>query len=144
MRSILSPFHVYIDTCASFASTLYSQLLKHLTPQKHGLVGYSNAGSCTMTSAGQFGDIRKMWLNKGGIATIVPLKQIKTIWPVSYDTCIGSDFVIHTNVGDVIAHTNPKGMPFLNLRDHNAAIALGLDNIETAMGGLEDKAVAFI
>ena len=97
-----------------------------------------------MTSAGQFGDIRKMWFNKGGIATIVPLKQIKTIWPVSYDTRLGNDFVIYTDGGDVIAHTNPKGMPYLDLRDHEAAIALGLeDNIEAAMGGLEQGTYKF-
>jgi hypothetical protein len=39
--NILSPYHVYINTCASYASTLYPQILHHLTTQARGLVGHS-------------------------------------------------------------------------------------------------------
>jgi hypothetical protein len=39
--NILSLYHVYINTCASYASTLYPQILHHLTMQAHGLVGHS-------------------------------------------------------------------------------------------------------
>jgi hypothetical protein len=80
---ILSPYHTYIDTCASYASTPYPQILRHLMMQEHGLVGHSNKGSCGMNSSGELGSIKQMWPNKGGVVTIIPLKQIKLIWPVS-------------------------------------------------------------
>ncbi len=98
VRDILSPYHVYINTCASYASTLYPQILCHLMMQAHGLVGHSNVGSCGMNSSGELGAIKQMWLNKGGVATIIPLKQIKLIWPVSYNSgSNGGLFVIHSN-----------------------------------------------
>ncbi len=36
-----------------------------------------------MNSSGELGAIKQMWLNMGGVATIIPLKQVKLIWPVS-------------------------------------------------------------
>jgi hypothetical protein len=46
VRGILSPYQAYIDTCASFSSTPYPELLSNLKKQAHGLIGHSNAGSC--------------------------------------------------------------------------------------------------
>ena len=42
---ILSPYHVYIDTCASYSSTPYKELLLNLKKQARGLIGHSNEGS---------------------------------------------------------------------------------------------------
>ncbi len=49
VRGFLSLFHVYIDTCASYASMPYPQLLRHLMTQAQGLIGYSNVGLCGMS-----------------------------------------------------------------------------------------------
>ena len=39
-----------------------------------------------------------MWLNEGSVATIVPLKILKQIWPVTYDSrCHGGKFVLKTD-----------------------------------------------
>ncbi len=80
---ILSKHHVYIDTCASYASTPYPELLENMRKQARGLVGHSNAGSCGMDTAGEMGAVKQMWLNKGRVATIIPLKVLKKIWPVA-------------------------------------------------------------
>ena len=58
MRGILSKYHVYIDTCASYFSTPYPELLKNIEQQKRGLVGHSKAGSCRMDKAGDLGAIK--------------------------------------------------------------------------------------
>ncbi len=79
MRGILSLFHMYIDMCASYISTPYPQLFRHLMTQAQGLIGYSNAGSFGMSSSGKLGAIGQMQLNKGNVATFLPLKQIKQI-----------------------------------------------------------------
>ena len=125
VRGILSKHHVYIDTCASYASTPYPELLKNIEQQKHDLVGHSNAGSCGMDKVGDLGAIKQVWLNEGGIATIVPLKILEQIWPVTYNSkCHGGKFVLKTDQGNIIIKNNGKGMPYLNLQEREAKVAL--------------------
>jgi hypothetical protein len=57
VQGILSPYHAYIDTCASYSSTPYKELLSNLKKQAHGLIGHSNAGSCGMDLSGSLGDL---------------------------------------------------------------------------------------
>jgi hypothetical protein len=38
VRGILSPYHAYIDTCASYSSTPYLELLLNLKKQADGLI----------------------------------------------------------------------------------------------------------
>jgi hypothetical protein len=84
VRGLLSPWHVFIDTCTSYASTPNKNFLENVKLQERGLMGHSNAGSCGMDQAGGMGAIEKMWYNKGGVATIVPLKMLEQIFPISY------------------------------------------------------------
>jgi hypothetical protein len=71
------------------------------------------------------GAVEQMWLNEGGVATIIPLKVLEKIWPVSYDSRHnGGCFVIHTNQGNIILKNNNKGMPYLNVRDMEAEVVL--------------------
>jgi hypothetical protein len=76
---ILSPEHMYIDTCASYASTPYAHLLTNLTKQARGLVGHSNAGLCSMSSSGEIGALKKVWPNKGCVTTILPLNELEKL-----------------------------------------------------------------
>jgi hypothetical protein len=56
-----------------------------------------------MDTAGEMGAVKQMWLNKEGVATIIPLKILEKIWPVTYDSrCYGGLFLIHTNQGKII------------------------------------------
>jgi hypothetical protein len=72
-------YHLYINTCASYASTPYRKHLGNVEMQERGLVGHSNAGLCGMDTAGDMGAIKQMWLNKGGAVTIMPLKVLKRV-----------------------------------------------------------------
>ena len=136
VRGILSKHHIYIDTCASYASTPYRDLLKNIESQKRGLVGHSNAGSCGMNETGDLGAIKQMWLNEGGVATVVPLKVLEKIWPMTYDTKRhGGKFVLKTDQGDIIVKNNDKGMPYLDLRELEAEVALSF--IQTVRGNME-------
>ncbi len=100
IRGIPSPHHVYIDTCATFASTPYPHLLTNLKKDEHALMGHSNMGLGGMEMSGEMGAVNQMWLNEGGVATIIPLKVLEKIWPVMYDSRRnGGRFVIHTNQG---------------------------------------------
>ena len=115
------------------------------TQETRGLVGYSNAGLCNMNMSSQLGAISQMWLNTGGVATIVPLKQIKIIWPVSYDSHAGGgSFVIHSCNSAIVTQTNSKGMQYLDLRDLEMAVALGINDTHMFAQGLKDVAVTFI
>jgi hypothetical protein len=81
-----------------------------------------------MNLIGELGASKQMWLNNGGVATIIPLKQIELIWPVSYDSgSNGGLFSIHSNQGDIVVCNNNKGMPFIDLRDLETDLVLGIN-----------------
>ncbi len=82
VQAILLEHHMYIDTCASYASTPYPHLLQNMEKQACGLVRHSNVGSCRMDTAGEMGASIQMWLNKDGVTTIVSLKVLDKIWLV--------------------------------------------------------------
>ncbi len=86
VRGLLSPHHLYIDTCASYASTPYRDILKDVRKVSRGLVGHSNCRSTTMDEIGNLGKLEGMWVNEGGIANIVPLEAISKIWRITYDS----------------------------------------------------------
>ncbi len=74
-----------------------------------------------MDSSSLLGALKQVWLNIGGVATIIPLKQLKKLCPVTYDsTRNGVEFVCRTKNGDVVLRNNDKGMPYLDLRESNA------------------------
>jgi hypothetical protein len=102
---------MYINTCATFANTPYLHLLTNLKKEERALMGHSNMGLGGMDMSGEMGAVNQMWLNKGGVATIIPLKVIEKIWPVTYDSRRnGGHFIIHTNQGNIIIKNNSKGM----------------------------------
>jgi hypothetical protein len=75
------------------------------------------------------------------VATIIPLKVLEKIWPVSYDSRRnGGCFVIHTDQGNIIVKNNNKGMPYLDVRDVEAEVALSF--IQTTIGAIEAAMVA--
>jgi hypothetical protein len=74
--------------------------------------------------------------DEGGVTTIIPLKALEKIWPVSYDSRRnGGCFVIHTNQGNIIVKNNSKGMPYLDVRDVEAEVALSF--IQMVRGNME-------
>ncbi len=116
---------MYIDTCASNISTPYPHLLTDVKKEGHGLIGHSNAGTCRMDSSGKLGALEQVWLKEGGVATIVPLKQLKKLWCVTYDSRRQGDaFIVQTDNGDIILKRNSNGMPYLDLRELKAKAAL--------------------
>ncbi len=125
VQGILSPYHAYINTCASYSSTPYPELLPNLKKQARGLIGHSNEGSCGMDSNGSLGVLEQVWLNEGGLAMIIPLKQLEKLCPVVYDsTRHKGAFVCCTKDGNVVLKNNGKGMPYLDLREFKAKAVL--------------------
>jgi hypothetical protein len=115
VQGILSPYHAYIDNCASYTSTPYLELLSNLEKKElHGLIGRSNAGSCRMDSSGLLGALTQVWLNKGRVPIIIPLKQLEKLCPVMYNsTCNLGVFVCRTKDGNVVLRNNNKACPTL-------------------------------
>jgi hypothetical protein len=138
VRGLLNPHHLYIDTCASYASTPYRKLLDNVRKVDRGLIGHSNCRSTTMNEVGSLGKIDGMWLNEGGIANIVPLEMISKIWRITYDSGGGMNaghFVIHTDQGNIIVCKNPKGMPYIDLKTVEGEVAL--DFVQTIRGNYD-------
>jgi hypothetical protein len=125
LQGTLSKYHLYIDTCASYASTPYCEHLGNVEVQECGLVGHSNVGSCGMDTTGNMGVIKQMRLNEGGVAVIVPLKALEKIWPITYNSrCQDGQFVWHTDQGDIFIKNNSKGMPYLDIQELETKAAL--------------------
>jgi len=109
---------VYIHTCASYTSTPYCDLLENMRKQ----VQDQRMGAA----------IKHMWLNKGRVATIIPLKVFEKIWLVTYDSrCFGGSFIIHTDQGSIIFKNNSKDIPYLDLRKLEAKVMLSI--VQTVM-----------
>jgi hypothetical protein len=133
---IISKFHLYINTCTSYASTPYRKHLENMEVQECGLVGHSNTGLCGMDTAGDMGAIKQMWLNKGRVATTVPLKVLEKIWPVIYDSRRHSGKLVwHTDQGDIVIKNNSKGMLYLDIQELEAIVPLSF--IQTVRGNME-------
>jgi len=141
--ALLNKWHLFIDTCASYPSTPYEEILENLKKQRTALRGHTkNSGSTIMDQAGDLGDIKQMWLNECGVASVVPLKVLEKIWPISYHSARGMNagkFVIHTNQGDIVVRNNSRGMPYLDIRELEGEVALCLlqDTIETVQSNME-------
>ena len=139
---ILNPNHLYIDTCAAYASTPHAHFIDNLEKQRSHLRGHTNAGSAVMTRAGTMGELKKVWLNEGGVASVVPLKLLEKNQPISYHSTKGMNpghFVIHTREGDIVCRNNTCGMPYLNLQEVEAEVALCLiqDTIDTVRNNFD-------
>jgi hypothetical protein len=69
-----------------------------------------------MSSSGVIGALKKVWLNEGDVATILPLKELEKLWQGVYDSrCHGGAFVLRTDAGGIVLKNNDKGMPYLDL-----------------------------
>ena len=75
---------------------------------------------------------------------MIPLKQLKKLCPVVYDsTCNGGAFVYRTKDGNIVLKNNGKGMPYLDLREFEAKAVLSfvpeaaLIFVQTVQGNME-------
>ncbi len=83
-----------------------------------------------------------MRLNKGGVASIGPLKILEKIWPITYSLHKGMNagkFVLHTYNGGIVVRNNTRGMPYLDIRELEGEVALCLlqGTIETVQANME-------
>jgi hypothetical protein len=66
----------------------------------------------------------------------VALKVLEKIWPVTYNSrCHGGKFVWHTDQGDIVIKNNSKGMPYLDIQELEAKVALSF--VQTVQGNME-------
>jgi hypothetical protein len=122
--------------CASYAITPYANLFKNIKQENCGLIRHSNVGSVNLDSTGDQEAIEGMWLNEGGMATIISLKQLEKHRQVTYDSrCHGGTLIIHTNNGNIVVKNNSKGMPYPYLREREAEVALSF--VQTMQGNME-------
>jgi hypothetical protein len=87
---------------------------------------------------GNLGAISQVWVNEGGIANIVLLKVLEKVWRTTYDSHRGMNaghHVIHMDKGDIKVGNNKKGMPYPNLKEVEAEVALSL--LQTIRGNME-------
>ena len=97
-----------------------------------------------MDWSGSLGALEQVWLNKGGVATIIPLKQLEKLCSMVYNSpCNGGAFICCTKDGEVMLNNNGKGMPYLDLREFEAKAVLAfvpeaaLSFVQMVQGNME-------
>ena len=61
--------------------------------------------------------------------SVIPLKVLENIWPVSYHSKRGINpgkIVIHADMGEIAIRNNKKGMQYLNLKEVKGKVVLRL------------------
>ena len=73
----------------------------------------------------ELGTLEQVLLNKGGVAMIIPLKQLEKLCHVVYNSIRNKGaFICHTKDGNGVLKNNSKGMPYLDLREFEAKAVL--------------------
>lgn len=122
--SVLKLNHLYMDSCTSYASTPFREVLDGVSKKDIGLLGHGNAGSTFMGKSGELGDIKNIWVNEDGTANILPLSELTKIYQKTFDSAKSNKFTVHTKGGEVVLENNEIGMPYIDLdkSDHCAAL----------------------
>jgi hypothetical protein len=120
----------------------HAHLLDNLMKQLQGLCSHTNSRSTMMDMTGDLGNIQKMWLNKCRVVSIVSLKILEKIWPISYHSKKGMNaghFIIHANDSNINVRKNSRRMPFFNLKELEGEVALCLiqDTINMVQKNME-------
>ena len=68
-RRTLSPWKLYLDSCATYSSMFVKWFLDNIGPSPYHLKGHCNAGTLTCKEQGYYGPF-KMWLNSQGITNL--------------------------------------------------------------------------
>jgi hypothetical protein len=115
-----------------------------LKKELRGLIGHSNAGLCRMDLSGLLGVLKQVWLNKGGVVTIILLKQLKKLFPMTYNSTYNRGaFVCCNKDDDVVLRNKDNGMPYLDLRESKAKAVLSFVPktaqffVQTVQGNME-------
>ncbi|KAL7466217.1 hypothetical protein ACHAXS_006508 [Conticribra weissflogii] len=120
----LNPNHIYLDTCATFSQVIEDKYVANLQQAKTGLVAHCNAGKVSMDQFGYFGKL-KVWYNALVLANILSFSQVEKHYDISYGTKTTSgNFIVHTQLGDIIFKKNGMGLPYLDLQEDKCGLCL--------------------
>ncbi|KAL7447592.1 hypothetical protein ACHAXS_006643 [Conticribra weissflogii] len=113
-RKTLNPNHFYVDTCATYSSSINKDFLSDIHETNQGLHGHCNAESIYINKKGKFGRL-DMWFNPTGIANLISFHRLEKLYNISYST-IETDkcFIVHTPEGDVKFKRDRLGLPYID------------------------------
>jgi hypothetical protein len=69
-----------------------------------------------MDKAGDLGAVKQVWLNKCGVVSIILIKLLETITPISYH------FQKGLNPGHLVIHTREGNIVVRNIKEHSMSI----------------------
>lgn len=113
-----------MDSCASYSSTPYHNLLHDVAHQEAGFIGHGNAGSTFMKEVGSIGFLKKVWLNEDGNSNILPLSELIKMCCINFNSEKSDQFTVNRKKGSVELHNNEAGMPYIDLNKSDERAAL--------------------
>lgn len=116
-RRTLNPDYYYLDTCATYSSSINADHLSGIHTASQGFQGHCNAGTLYINKVRKFGKL-DMWLNPAGIANLISFHQLEKLYNISYST-MGTTkcFIVHTPDGDVTFKHDKLSLPYVNAKD---------------------------
>ena len=130
----LSDDRVYLDGCSTVTAFKNEKYLRNIKTEERGVRINCNAGAVTTNKRGTYGNL-KVWYLPDGIANIISMNELESIYRITYDSWAGY-YVVHTPKGEVRFYKDEQGLPYLDLNESDAAGAMLLLQREEAETGL--------
>jgi hypothetical protein len=125
---------VYLDGCSTVTAFKNDKFLKSIKTEARGIKINCNAGAISTNKRGQYRNL-KAWYLPDGIANIISMHELESLYRIIYDSWKGYD-VVHTPKGEVRFYKDEQGLPYLDLEGSNKAGTLLILQHE---GGTHDE-----
>ena len=141
-RVTLHDWKLFLDSCATYHSEFVDWMLSDVHKVSTMLRGNCNAGVTSTNVKGYYG-LWEFWLNKKGIANLLPIPQLeKDGYVVDYNT--KRDWVVTTPSGKEIVFKRDtsicNGMPYIDMKEHQEAFAM-VETVHEHFEGFIEKQV---
>jgi len=125
---------VYLDGCSTVTAFKIKRFLENIKTEEQGVRINCNAGAVTTNKRGTYRNL-KVWYLPDGIANIILMNELESIYRITYDSWAGY-YVVHTPKGEVRFYKDEQGLPYLDLNKCDTVGAMLLLQREEAETGV--------
>ena len=109
---------VYLDGCSTVTAFKNERYLRNVKTEEQGVWINCNAGAIITNKSRMYGNL-KVWYLPDGIANIISMNKLESIYRITYDSWAGY-YVVHTPKGEVRFYKDEQGLPYLDLNECEA------------------------